>query len=537
MQRNRIRSRILEKLKPRLTGDLYIDDPRLVAFGKDRSIYEIVPLAVVVPASLDDIREVIIFGAAENLSVTPRGGGSGMAGAGLGEGIMIALKRDGFLSTIVQFEVTGTTPKVTVEAGVYHDRLQSFLKTQGYYLPADPSSAAISQIGGNIATRASGPHALRYGSMDRYLEHLVFFTASGELVNTADDATIPARITDGLAKITGDLMQDGEAREILDRRKDMKIASGYNLSALLEGLPPGKVIARLFAGSVGTLGFITEATLRPEPYDPGRTAMILYFHNLAEAADLVLNLKPLGIAAMEIMNRQTVRLVTRRMKTGGLLEGLAHVLFLEFKGEDRFEQMDAVDKHLSQGRPDLAGKPKTAETEEEIETLWELRKQVLPLLSQPGPGLEALSVVNDVGVPPEKLAPFITDLQHLFEKHKMDTLIYGHAGNGNLHLRPLFDVSRRGLKKRIQAIADDVYELVFKYDGTISGEHGMGRVRAPYLEREWGEKVLGYMKAVKAVFDPADLFNPGVMFSNRPITDFIRPDLLRERPREEGNKE
>ncbi|MDX1764287.1 MAG: FAD-linked oxidase C-terminal domain-containing protein, partial [bacterium] len=219
------------------------------------------------------------------------------------------------------------------------------------------------------------------------------------------------------------------------------------------------------------------------------------------------------------------------------LEGLAHVLFLEFKGEDRFEQMDAVDKHLSQGRPDLAGKPKTAETEEEIETLWELRKQVLPLLSQPGPGLEALSVVNDVGVPPEKLAPFITDLQHLFEKHKMDTLIYGHAGNGNLHLRPLFDVSRRGLKKRIQAIADDVYELVFKYDGTISGEHGMGRVRAPYLEREWGEKILGYMKAVKAVFDPADLFNPGVMFSNRPITDFIRPDLLRERPREEGNKE
>ncbi|MDX1764975.1 MAG: FAD-binding protein, partial [bacterium] len=113
MQRNRIRSRILEKLKPRLTGDLYIDDPRLVAFGKDRSIYEIVPLAVVVPASLDDIREVIIFGAAENLSITPRGGGSGTAGAGLGQGIMIALKRDGFLSTIVQFEVTGTIPTVT----------------------------------------------------------------------------------------------------------------------------------------------------------------------------------------------------------------------------------------------------------------------------------------------------------------------------------------------------------------------------------------------------------------------------------------
>lgn len=117
--------------------------------------------------------------------------------------------------------------------------------------------------------------------------------------------------------------------------------------------------------------------------------------------------------------------------------------------------------------------PKTAETDEEIEKLWELRKQILPLISQPGPGLEALSVAYDVGVSPRVLAPFIMDLENLFKKHGTETLIYGHAGNGNLHLRPLFDVRRRGLKKRIQRLADDVYELVFKYDGTISGEYGM----------------------------------------------------------------
>jgi FAD/FMN-containing dehydrogenase len=135
-------------------------------------------------------------------------------------------------------------------------------------------------------------------------------------------------------------------------------------------------------------------------------------------------------------------------------------------------------------------------------------------------------VVNDVGVPPERLAVFISDVQKVFTRNGITALVYGHAGNGNLHLRPLFDVSLPDLQGRIRRLADDVYETVIRHSGTITAEHGMGRLRAPYLKREWGESLYGYMREIKAILDPQGILNPGVMFSTEPITDNMRPDLL-----------
>src|SRR5512144_2640467 len=190
-----------EKLRGVVRGRVLDDEQSLQQFSRDRSIYEIRPCAVVLPEDGEDARRLVEFARREGLAVTARGGGSGLAGSALGEGIVMALPKNGFWSAISGFTGSGRSARVTASAGVYHNDLQKFLKERGFFLPADVTSAEISRIGGNIATRASGPHALRFGSIDRFLESVQFITAEGEPVDTADEATIPKRIREKLTDL------------------------------------------------------------------------------------------------------------------------------------------------------------------------------------------------------------------------------------------------------------------------------------------------------------------------------------------------
>jgi len=517
---------ISSKLQEMLTGEVLSDEKTLTKFSRDYSIYEVRPLMVAVPADLEDLRKIIGFASEEGLTVTPRGGGSGTAGSALGNGIVVALPRGGFWSEITDFSITDGVPYVSAGASVFHNDLQKHLRAKGYFLPADVSSAKISQIGGNISTKASGPHALKYGSIDRFLAHLEFFTAQGELINTADEATIPARIKDQLEKLTRRIREDENASKLLEARANMKTASGYNMFAFLKEYPIGKLLTQLLAGSVGTLGFISKATLRGEVYEPERATMLVYFGDLAEAGRAVCAIRDEKVAAIEIMNKETIRIIREK---SGLRKELApdeHVLFIEFEGHGCLAQLENVKKILQRGGFRTGQEPVIATSPEEIAKLWDLRKRILPLISNPAPGIKALSVVNDVGVDPVHLAECIADLQGIFKKHEIEAVIYGHAGNGNLHLRPFFDLNKPGLKGRIKRLADDVYDVILRYGGTITAEHGMGRLRAPYLKREWGERMYCYMKEIKTIFDPEGIFNPGAMFSEGDITDSVRPDLL-----------
>jgi FAD/FMN-containing dehydrogenase len=204
----------------------------------------------------------------------------------------------------------------------------------------------------------------------------------------------------------------------------------------------------------------------------------------------------------------------------------AHLLLVEITGPERKGQIEQIKLLLQRNGFRLAAPLAVATADEEIEKLWAIRKQILWLIEHPKPGLRAFAVVNDVAVLPGRLAGFITDVEKVFARHGITALIYGHAGNGNLHLRPLFDVALPDLKERIRRLADDVYETVIRHGGTITAEHGMGRLRAPYLKLEWDEALYGYMREVKTIFDPHDILNPGVMFNEGSITDNMRADLL-----------
>jgi glycolate oxidase len=517
------REKVYDALRQRVRGDVLVDEKTLTRYATDQSIYEIRPLSVVVPDDLEDVVATVRLAREEGIPLTPRAGGTSTTGSSLGRGILLAFHKAGPMNRILGFDEVDGESRVTVEPGLLHDDLQRFLRERGFYLPADPSSGAICLLGGNIAAKASGPHALKHGSIDRYLRHLQFVTVEGEVVNTADEASIPNRIREGVLALRDDILADAQTVQRLEARKEMKLASGYNLFTFLRHQHIGDFTAQLMVGSVGTLGMITQATLRAEPYVEGHAAMLLYFHNLHEAGDAVQHIKALGVAAIEIMNHSTITVVRERYPDVEVPGGEVHMLLVEFEGPERYDQIARVEKLVREKGYELAGPPHTAEDEAEQERLWKVRKSLFPTLRNYRPHLKALSLVNDVGADVAYLADLILDVEAIFARHDLVAGIYGHAGSGNLHLRPLFNTSDPDLPTLLTRVADEVYEAVFRYGGTITAEHGMGRLRTPYLAREWGETIIGYMRRVKEVFDPDDLLNPEVMFSARALTDDLKP--------------
>ncbi len=520
------RKALVKKLRELARGQVITGGKALAQYSRDQSIYELQPLVVVLPEDVEDVGRVVTLALQESVPVTVRGGGSGTAGGALGQGIVIALPKNEIWGRIGGFSANAGLARVSCGAGVYHNDLQKYLQAQGFFLPADVTSAEISRIGGNIATRASGPHALKYGSIDDFLESLEFVTARGELVNTADEATIPGYLKNKLSELERRIRGDEKAGGILEARKGLKTASGYNLRAFMRPLDIGQRIAQMLVGSVGTLGIITGAILRAEVFERERAAVLVYFDDLVEAGRAVNALRELDAAAIELISRETLRVIGERTSVTGALARDAHLLFVELTGPQRREQAENAIALLSRKGSRMCALPVVATGADEIEKLWKMRKQILWLIEHPKPGFRALPVVNDVGVPPEHLAGFIADVEKVFRRHNVIAPVYGHAGNGNLHLRPLFDVTQPDLRERIQRLADDVYAAVFRHGGTVTAEHGMGRLRAPYLKKEWGEVLYTYMQEVKAIFDPGGLLNPGVMFSSAPITDNMRSDLL-----------
>jgi glycolate oxidase len=517
-----------EVLAARLHGQVLTDEKSLSRNAVDQSIYEIRPLAVVVPQGAEDVAEVLRFAREEHIPITPRGGGSNTAGSALGRGIVLAFSRLGPLNRIVDFGDVDGQPTITVEPGLLHDQMQRFLRERGLFVPADPSSGAISLLGGNIATKASGPHAFKHGSIDRYLRHVQFVTLSGDYVDTADESTIPPRIREGILALRDDILADATTVRRLEARKDMKLASGYNLFTFIRHHTLGEFVAQLLVGSVGTLGVITQASLRAEPYAEGHAAMLLYFRSLQEAGDVVQHLKPLDVAAIEVMNYKSIQIIKERNPDVEMPDGEAHLLMIEVTGPERLEQLARVEQVIRERGYALAWPPQTVEGQAEQARLWKVRKALLPTLIGYSRELRPLSVVNDVGVEETQLADFIREVEGIFARHHLMAAIYGHAGSGNLHLRPLFDVRAPDLKAQVAAVADEVYAAVLRHGGTITGEHGMGRLRTRYLAAEWGPDIMGYMRRVKRIFDAEDLLNPEVMFSDRALTDdmksFSRPE-------------
>ncbi|TVQ19675.1 MAG: FAD-binding oxidoreductase [Spirochaetaceae bacterium] len=505
----------------RLRGSCDTDDKTLRRHSTDMSIYAITPLAVVRPEGRDDVPRLLRFCSDERIAVTPRAGASNTGGAAIGSGVVLVQPDvPTGAEESARFESHGDRLLIEVPAGMRHDRVQRLLNDRGYHLPSDPSSGPLSYIGANVATKASGAHALGDGAIDRYLHSVVAVLPDGRRIDTAVPDSLPAPIADGLLRIADGLRARSDLCERIRAVASRKSASGYNLAALVDAPDPD--LARLFAGSVGTLGVIETVRLLCPRQESGSALLVIAFASEEAACDALPAVRDTDPAACEILDSFCTSILNGQGVD--LPREAAALLVVEYAAVDPDAARDAVER----ARERLAGSATALSAEPMVAPdaqarFWKARKSMMLRLRGLGRERAALSVVNDVGVPVERLSAFWREARSIFDRLDIPAPIYGHAADGNLHLRPLFDATDPDLRQTVRAVADRIYGLVLSIGGTITGEHGMGRLRSPFLRREWGDELHSVMLQLNRLFDPHEIMNHDAMFYEGDLLAYFNP--------------
>jgi len=485
-----------------ISGLTHSDPTTLEKFSQDASSYRIQPALIAEPRTEDDVIATVAFGRQAGLSITPRGGGSGLSGSGIGNGIILNFKK--FMN-----QVLAVGEETTVQPGTILDAFVAQMRQQNLMLPAVPSSSALCTLGGNIGTRSTGPRTARYGTVNEFLVSLKFVTATGELVDTQQ--SLPNYLAQGLEIIRTEFLTDEISRQIVARRPF--IAGGYNLKALEDYTSVNDIVAHLLVGSVGTLGIVTEIRLKLIPLRVSRGTFVAHFRDLPEFVDAANHIKTLNPAALEFADATCLRLLEGKILnfTDPAFVG---TLLVEF--DESLEQAHAgramLEKYASSSlqaiQPGSAGE----------EALWEDRRRILPSLWKYARAKNWLlpSIIDDIAIHLADFGAVHGELTELMQKLGHEIAFFGHLGFGSVHARPFFNPAQGDLVNQILAVSQESFKILQKYNGTLVGEHNSGRSRSVYLIEELGP-AYRYLEKIKHLFDPDDLLNPGTIFNPAPI--------------------
>jgi len=506
-------------LGPRIAGEVRTDPITLALFSTAACIFRKKPLAVISPKSTADVSAVLAYATAQGIPVTPRGGGSSLAGAALGPGIILDFSAH--MHSVL--EVDPGQRRVRVEPGAIHKRVQRAASPHGLRLGPDPSSGDFCTIGGNIATNASGAHTLRHGATKDHVLALTVVLHDGTVVALGEGAgPSPASWERASAHVT-EILRAGAPRFLPERPRANKNSSGYDLWGAwnpgdqVSSIEPRFDPIRLLCGSEGTLGVVTEAMMRLVPKPSATAVALLYFASWHEAVDAVLEARRAGASAIEAMDHTVLAFVrSDRPDLRDLIpERFEAGLLVEFEGateEEARTGLAAVEEWVA-ARPGKVLDYRAARDAAERAALWAVRRAALPLVYRAEPVEKPMNFIDDTAVPVEALGEYIGGLRSLFAKHETRYVIFGHAGNGNVHVVPLLDPHEATFVPRMAAMAEEAFELTWRLGGTISGEHGDGVLRAPYLRRQYPDSY-EVMAAVKRALDPDGILNPGSVISD-----------------------
>ena len=485
--------------REQLPGRISTEEKDRDRCSRDQSIYRVLPAAVARPRDPEELLRLVRLAAEARVSITVRGGGSGTGGAALTDSVLVLLKGP-YWEAAPEILQEGT--EVRVRPGVSYADLAGLLTPLGRTIPADPSSGAISTLGGNIATRASGPHAYRHGSMDRYLRDLTVVDGTGALINTGDP--LPPGMATGLEELRTQL-----SPALLDRIRHhdtFKSASGPRLSPFVRDPSSRESATSLFCGSLGTFGLVTEAVLQTHPLPERRQVVLHAAGSDQEALELTETLRGPETFAVELIDALALRIAGRSK----LMDG-------QFLTAGQRRILARPGTHLlvhETSRPEVPPL-----TKEQAERFWKLRKAMLWQVGRFNPRFPAYSLINDLSVPRDRLQELITGLRRIAADLAIPLPFYGHAGDGNLHFRPLFRKDAPDLRARMHSLAEEAYSLVASLGGSVTGEHGLGRLRAPFLELEWGGEGAKLFGKLKTIFDPQEILNPGSMLPRHELLE------------------
>jgi FAD/FMN-containing dehydrogenase len=488
-------------------------------YGEAAGVARAIPRAVAVPADADDAARLVAWAAATATPLVPRGAGSSMSGGAVGDGVAVDLTR---LAALGAVDAAGR--RVACGPGVTGAAVDRAARAAGLRFPVDPSSWSWATVGGMAATNAAGAHSLRHGAMRPWVRALdcVFADGSRAVVRRgAPPPDVPA-VRRFLAE-AAPRAREAAAAGVALAHATRKESSGY---AVAEWLRSGELVD-LLVGSEGTLAvFVGVELALAEP--PGATASVLgAFRTLEDAVLGAEGARAAGAAACELLDRTFLDVAAAggalpaavRLAGGAVPEA---VLLAEVEAVDAAAAATAARALGDAFRAAGAAGVSLALDAAAEHALWELRHAASPILARLDPALKSMQFVEDGCVPPGRLAEYVRGVRAALARQGMRGVIFGHAGDAHAHVNPLVDVAAPGWRGRVEALLDEVSELVVALGGTLAGEHGDGRLRAPLLARAWPAGALAVFAAVKRAFDPAGVLNPGVkvaLAGQRPLGD------------------
>jgi FAD/FMN-containing dehydrogenase len=507
---------LLQHVAALVRGDFHTDEPTRRRFSVDGSIFEMLPAAVLAPRDAGDIQAVahLLWTQARAgrpvPSLTARGAGSDQAGGPLGTGIVLDMRRH-------MNQVLEVGPDfVRCQPGVRYGELQGLLKQHGRYLPPYPASLELCTIGGAVANNSSGEKTVKYGDTRDYVTSLTVVLASGDEVVLQELDALELAAKTHHYTLEGQLYR--EMQRILAAHPRAAEIPQFHVSKNSTGYAVWEVqernkfnLAKLFVGSQGTLGIITEITLRTEALPTGTELIAAYFDSLDQAAEAVQQLAPLAPSALEIVDHNLLELVERQQP--GHLHGLVSspfpriVLVIEFDDPTDRER-SAKARAASSILKHYATEQRRAETVAEQERLWKLRRSAAAVMWTVKGARKAVPIVEDGIVPAVLLPEFFRRAYALFEKYDLQIAIWGHAGDANLHMQPFMDLSDSADRAKIWPFVEEFHALVIGMGGCISAEHNDGLLRSPYLKEQYGEELYGIFTRIKDAFDPYHFLNP-----------------------------
>jgi FAD/FMN-containing dehydrogenase len=483
-------------------GVFRTDADARAAYSEAAGIARVVPRAVAVPVDVDDLVTLVRWAAAEAVPLIPRGSGSSMPGGAIGDGVIVDLSRWRQLGAVDTSRRT-----IRVGPGILRAEVDRAARAQGLRFPVDPSSGAFCTIGGMASTNAAGSHSMHFRSTRPWVSALRCVFADGSVGEIRRGESPPRGIpaVDRFAALAPRLV---EAERVRPSRHPgvIKDSSGYGLADFARS---GELVD-LLVGSEGTLAFFAEIELSLIPVAGATSSVLGAFGSLEQAVAAAVQARDAGATACELLDRTFLDVAASGGAERALPPDTESALLAEVEGSNADDAAENARRVEEIFRAAGASTTRIALDEHTETELWELRHAASPILARLDARLRSMQFIEDCAVPPANLPAYVRGVRAILAEQETRVVIFGHAGDAHVHVNPLVDVGRADWRTRVERILDGVVALAASLGGTLTGEHGDGRLRTPLMPRVWNPDILDRFAQVKAAFDPTGILNPGV---------------------------
>lgn len=536
-------------LKGQIRGKVFTDEVIRTLYATDASVYREKPLAVVFPDDEADIRNLILYARDHNIALIPRTAGTSLAGQVVGNGVVVDISQT--FTRIL--EVNTDESWVRVQPGVVRDELNLYLAKYGLFFGPETSTSNRAMIGGMVGNNSCGANSLVYGSTRDNILEVTGFLSDGskvvfkelsvdefsEKVRSSNDS-LETAIYRHINKILSEPKNRKKIEDSFPKASIQRRNTGYALDVLARSAPfvasgPNINLAQLIAGSEGTLMFITEIKLKCHPLPPKEKGVLcVHFHSVEDAlkANLIaLRHRPSASELMDDFILNCTKNNPEQNKNRFFLAGDPQALLVvEFTKQTKKEIEEAAKRLTDDLKKAGLGYHFPLVTGPDIKRVWSFRKAALGVLFTTPGDAKPVAVIEDTSVAVDDLPDYVADIKRMLQPLNTTCVFYGHAGSGELHLRPVINLKTEEGHKRFRQIAEETAKLVKKYRGSLSGEHGDGRLRGEFIRYMVGDEVYSFFKELKRTWDPDQIFNPGKIVETPPMDSSLRYNASTETP-------